>query len=103
MFEKTIGFAVEAGEFFDHVRTYVAIFFFDALGGFETAVGFAAVPQEGLDEVGDVAAGDGDAFYGAADYVAFCDGDDVGNAVAGVDDDAGEGAVGDFGGGPGCG
>lgn len=102
MFQKPIRLAVEAGEFFDHVGAYVAVFLFDSFGCFETAVCFAPITEERLDKVGDITTGDGDAFDGAANYVAFCDWDNVGDAVAGVDDDACEGPVGDFGRGPGC-
>ena len=103
MLEKAVRLTVEARKFLDHVRADIAVFFLDPLGGLQGGVGLASVSEEGLHEVGDVAAGDGDGFDGGADDVAFCHGDDVRDAVAGVDYYAGEGAVGDFGGGPGGG
>lgn len=103
VFHELVGFAVVAAEFLDDVRAHVAVFFFDSFGGFQAAVGFPSVAQERLHEVGYVSSGDWDAFDRAADYVALGYGDYVRHAVAGVNDGAGEGAVGDFGGGPGGG
>ena len=89
VFQEAVWFVVVAAEFLDDVGTHVTVFFFDPFGCFEAAVRLASVSQQRLHEVGYVAPGDWDAFDGAPDYVAFGDGDDVRDAVAGVDDGAG--------------
>jgi hypothetical protein len=66
------GVGVVAGEFLDDVGAYVGEFLFDAFCGAEGGGGFVAVAEEGLDEVGYVAAGDGDVFYARVDDIAFC-------------------------------
>ena len=48
------------------------------------------LPQQRLDEAGDAPAGDWNVFDAGADDVALGDGNDVRDAVAGVDDDAGQ-------------
>lgn len=101
VFLETIGVGVEAREFFDNVGRDVAEFFLDALGGLEGGVGLAALAEEGLHKVGDVAAGDGDRLDGGTDDIALCYGNYVGDAVSRVDNCSGEGAVGDLVGCPG--
>lgn len=78
----------------------------DGLGRLEGLLGRdagLALPEEALDEVGDVPAGDGDVLDAGADDVALGDGDAVGDAVPGVHDEAREGPVGDVAAGPGGG
>ena len=48
--------------------------------------------QQSLDEAGDASSGDWNVFDAGADDVALGDGDDVRDAVAGVEDDAGRSA-----------
>ncbi|KAI3480684.1 hypothetical protein L1887_57163 [Cichorium endivia] len=106
-FKVLVGVLVVAAELADdvlaHVRVVLLDLFGDAARVFGRDVGgLSALTQKLLDKVGDVATCDGDVLDGRADDVALCDGDDVGDAVARVDDGAGERAVGDLVGGPGC-
>ncbi len=92
------GVAVEAGELLDDVRAHVAVLLLDVLGRLERRVGLAAVAQQRLHKVRDVAAGDGDRLDRGPDHVALGHGDDVRDAVARVDDGTCQGPVVDLGG-----
>ena len=81
--------AVEARELLDDVGADVAVFLLDLLGCLQGAVGLAPVSQQGLYKVGDVTAGDGDGLDGRANDVSLSDGDDVRDAVTGIDDGTG--------------
>ena len=101
--EELVGLLVEAAELLDDVRTDVAFLLLDSFGGLQAAVGLAPVPQQLLHEVGDVPPGEVHALDRGPDHVALGHGDDVRDALARVDDGAGQGAVRDFGRGPGGG
>ena len=93
MFHETVWLAVVAGEFFDDIGADIAVFLFDSFGRLETAVGLTAISKKRLDKVGNVTAGDRDALDGRANNIAFCNGDDVGDTIARVNNSAGQGAI----------
>lgn len=94
---------VETAELLDDIRANVAVLLLDLLGSLEGRVGLAAVTEEGLDEVCDIATGDGDRLDRRADDVSLGDGDHMGDTVTRVDDSSGQRAVLHLGGGPRCG
>uniref|UniRef100_A0A1I8GGM3 ANK_REP_REGION domain-containing protein n=1 Tax=Macrostomum lignano TaxID=282301 RepID=A0A1I8GGM3_9PLAT len=78
------------------VRAHVAVALLDGLGGVHAHVrrdAHLAFAQQLLNEESDVAAGDGDMLNAAADDVAVGHRDDVGDTVAGVYDNPGEGSL----------
>lgn len=99
---EACGIAVETAELLDNVRAHVAVLLLDLLGCLEGGVGLAAVTEEGLDEVCDVATGDGDRLDRRADDVSLGNGDDVGDTITGIDDSSGQRAILHLGGRPRC-
>ena len=85
--------AVEARELLDDVRAYIAVFLLDLLGGLQRAIRLSPVSQQGLYEIGDVTASDGNGLDGGADDVSFGDRDDVRDTITGIDNSAGQRAV----------
>ena len=69
---EALGFAVEARELLDDVGAHVAQLLLDLLGRLERRVGLAAVAQQRLHKVGDVAPCDRDRLDGRADDIALC-------------------------------
>ena len=100
---ESCGITVETAELLDDIRAHVAMLLLDLLGCLEGRVGLAAVTEQGLDEVCDVATGDGDRLDRRADDVSFGNGDHMRNTVTRVDDSSGQRAVLHLGGGPRCG
>lgn len=103
VFQEPVRLAVVASELLNNIRAYVTMFFLYFLCSLETAVWLAAVAEKVLYEIRDVSTSDGYALDGGADDVALSDGDNVGHTIAGVDNGAGQGSIGDLGGCPGCG
>ena len=103
-----VGLGVVLPELLDDVLTHVRIILLDLSGDLELVLGrhlrhLAALSHEIEHELRDVPSGYRDVFDGAADHVALRAGDDMGDAVARVDDRAGQGAVGHAVRGPRCG
>jgi hypothetical protein len=98
--EPVVGLAVEARKLLDDIRTYVAVFLLDALGGLKRRVGLAALSEERLYELGNVATCDRYALDRRADNVALGDRDDVGDTGTRVNDGACKRSVLDLGAGP---
>ena len=59
---------------------------------------FTSLTHEVEDELGDITSGDGDVLDGRANDIAFCDGDNVSDAITRVNDGASEGTIRYFGG-----
>ena len=94
-------------ELLDDVLAHVAVLLLDLAGNLELVLGrdvdhFAALTEEVEHELRDVAAGDGDVLDCGADHIALSDGYDVRDTVTGVNDGAGQGALCDLAGCPGC-
>ena len=103
-----VGFRIELPKLLDDILTHVSVVFLDPAGDLQLVLGghlrhLATLPHQVEYKLRDVPPGDRDVFDGAADHVALRTGDDMGHAVARVDDRAGERAVRDAVRAPGCG
>jgi len=97
--EILVGLRVVLSELLDDVLTHVRVILLDLSGDLQLVLGrylchLAALSHEIEHELRDVPPGYRDVFDGAPDHVALGAGDDMGHAVARVDDRAGERAVG---------
>ena len=106
--EMLVGLRVVLSELLDDVLTHVRIILLDLSGNLQLVLGrhlrhLATLSHEIEHELRDVPPGYRDVFDGAPDYVALSAGDDMGHAVARVDDRASERAVGHTVRGPRCG
>lgn len=106
--EILVGLRVVLSELLDDVLTHVRIILLDLSGDLQLVLGrhlrhLAALSHEIEHELRDVPPGYRDVFDGAPDHVALGAGNDMGHAVARVDDRASERAVGHAVRGPRCG
>ena len=97
--EILVGLRVVLSELLDDVLAHVRIVLLDLSGDLQLVLGrylrhLTALSHEIEHELRDVPPGYRDVFDGAPDHVALGAGDDMGHAVARVDDRAGERAVG---------
>lgn len=103
-----VGLRVVLPELLDDVLTHVRIILLDLSGDLKLVLGrhlrhLAALSHEIEHELRDVPSGYRDVFDGAADHVALGAGDDMGHAVARVDDRTGQRTVAHAVRGPRCG
>ena len=106
--EILVRLRIELPELLDDILTHVRIVLLDLPGDLQLVLGrhlrhLATLSHQVEYKLRNVSPGDRDVFNGAANHIALGAGNDMGHAIARIDDRAGERAVGDAVRGPGCG
>lgn len=96
--EVLIRLRIELPEFLDDILTHVCVVFLDLPSNLQLVLGrylrhLSTLSHQVEYELRDVSPGNRDVLDGAADHIALGAGDDMGHAVARVDNRAGERAV----------